>query len=780
LIGQTISHYRVTRQLGMGSMGIVYQAEDIKLKRMVALKFLSPGSTIDPNTKKRFIQEAQAASALDHPNICTIYEIDETPDGRLFIAMARYEGETLEERISRGPLELRAAVRIASQVAAGLASAHEQGIVHRDTKPANIFLTDDGQVKILDFGIAKLSGQASMTKANSIVGTVQYMSPEQANGEEVDGRTDIWSLGTVFYQMVTGRVPFPGENIGAVIHSILNVTPDPPTSIVPTLPPAIDGVLARCLEKPLGSRYQSMQDLDKDLQDLLNGLKPDDTATHKGAIPRSRRPLMMAGIVIAFIALAFGMQSVVTRLQQPSALDLLRIAVLPFENLGPSEDNPFCEGVTDVVTARLAGIAGLGVVSRQSAGRYRGSDQHVRDIGQELEVDYLLEGTVQRENPSDSSSRLRITPQLIRVADDTHVWAKTYDLDAESIFLVQTTIAERVAFELGITLLAPASRGAVTRIWTKDMYFEQAKQSLDAALLLNSQEPVNRTIVRSNFDMAIRSLIALGFLNPDHGNGDDLALAFTAIQPELNTSRTSPEIYRDYLDICLATDEPGPATGEFDLEDELGLIMAEFGVDATRVSLPPDLIVRVQEYVTMYTVKHRSFTETSLARSGEHLPMITRELRRRNLPEVLAVIPFCESGYDPDFESPVGAVGLWQLMPATSRDYGLLVEPDGTDQRRDPFLASVAAVEHLDFLLGVFGSNQFMCAVAAYNSGAGGLSRCIRSQGEWRSPWRFWDLVASDVSCLSQETKGYVPRFLAAAVIMRRPDAFEFSGLEEH
>jgi len=230
IIGQTISHYRITRQLGAGGMGVVYEALDLKLDRTVALKFLPPELTYDSEAKARFIHEAKAASALDHPNVCSIYEIDEADKGQLFIAMACYEGETLKERIGRGPLPLDEALGIAQDIARGLAKAHELEIVHRDIKPANIFITKDGLVKILDFGLAKLSKVTKVTRTGSTLGTVAYMSPEQARGEKTDHRTDIWCLGAVLYEMVTGRPPFRGDHEQAVVHAILNEEPQPVSS----------------------------------------------------------------------------------------------------------------------------------------------------------------------------------------------------------------------------------------------------------------------------------------------------------------------------------------------------------------------------------------------------------------------------------------------------------------------------------------------------------------------------------------------------------------------
>ena len=225
MIGKTISHYKITGELGAGGMGVVYEAVDTKLNRTVALKFLPPESTRDPDAKARFVHEAKAASALDHPNVCTIYEVDETDDGQLFLAMARYEGETLKERIDRGPMPLDDAMDITRQVAEGLTKAHERDIVHRDIKPANIFIMEDGLVKILDFGLAKLAGQTLLTKTGTTLGTAGYMSPEQARGGATDQRTDLWCLGVVLYEMVTGQLPFKGDHEQAIIYAILNQEP---------------------------------------------------------------------------------------------------------------------------------------------------------------------------------------------------------------------------------------------------------------------------------------------------------------------------------------------------------------------------------------------------------------------------------------------------------------------------------------------------------------------------------------------------------------------------
>ena len=251
MIGKTISHYKIIEKLGEGGMGVVYKAEDTKLKRTVALKFLPPELTRDPDAKERFIHEAQAASALEHPNICNIHEIDETSDGQMFIVMACYEGETLKDKIERGALTIEEATEIAAQVARGLSKAHAKGIIHRDIKPANVLITEDNEVKIIDFGLARLSGQSRLTKSHTTMGTVAYMSPEQTRGEEVDHRTDIWSLGVVLYEMLSREHPFRGDYEQAVFYSILQEEPEPIDGLCTGHSKEFERVVQKCLQKDL-------------------------------------------------------------------------------------------------------------------------------------------------------------------------------------------------------------------------------------------------------------------------------------------------------------------------------------------------------------------------------------------------------------------------------------------------------------------------------------------------------------------------------------------------
>jgi len=417
MIGETVSHYRILEKLGEGGMGVVYKAEDSKLKRSVALKFLPADLTRDPKAKERFVREAQTASALDHPNICTIYEIDETDDGRTFICMACYRGDTLRARIERGPLSLEHAVEIATHVARGLSAAHARGMVHRDVKPGNIFITDDGQVKILDFGLAKLAGQTRLTKTGSTVGTVAYMSPEQARGETVDHRTDVWSLGVVLYEMLTGQLPFRSQYEQAALYSILNEDPSAITDVRPEVPRELAEIVRRALAKRPDERYGS-------IEEILADLRSVGTLSEASAEPSAR----------------------------PS------IAVLPFANLSADkEQDYFCDGMTEEIINALAQLEGLRVVARTSAFAFRGTEKDVREIGRKLSVEKLLEGSVRK-----AGDRVRITAQLINVSDGYHLWSERYDREMKDIFSIQDEIARSIAGELEVKLGKKAGTSLVS------------------------------------------------------------------------------------------------------------------------------------------------------------------------------------------------------------------------------------------------------------------------------------------------------------------------------
>ena len=311
-IGQTVSHYRILEKLGEGGMGVVYKAQDVRLERLVALKFLLPHLRPDEEEKVRFIREAKAASALDHPNIGTIHEIADTDDGQMFIVMAYYEGETLKQKIERGPLPIKEALDYAVQVAEGLSKAHAAGIVHRDIKPANVIVTDRGQVKIVDFGLAKVTEQTHLTKTGTTVGTVAYMSPEQARGERVDHRTDLWSLGVVLYEMLTGQRPFRGDHNQAVIYSILNEEPEPVKKVNPVVPPEMEHIVHRALKKNPDTRYSSAAETLKDLKQFQDKLRAEEmgavdlrTLLRRMRKPQIAVPAVCVVLVVVLVAVWF-------------------------------------------------------------------------------------------------------------------------------------------------------------------------------------------------------------------------------------------------------------------------------------------------------------------------------------------------------------------------------------------------------------------------------------------------------------------------------------------
>ena len=478
MIGKSISHYRIVEELGRGGMGVVYRAEDTKLGRTVALKFLPREFTRDEEAGKRFIREAQAAAALNHTNICTIFEIDEQ-DGQSFIAMEYIEGESLREKIADGPLSLEQAIDIAMQVAAGLAEAHGKNIVHRDIKPANIMFNSRGQAKITDFGMARFHGGTLLTKEGTTLGTVAYMPPEQAHGGEVDHRADIWSLGVMLYEMVSGRRPFRGEYDQAMIYSILNDDSDPLTAVRTGVPPELERIAGKCLSKEKNERYQTADDLIADLRHLARMMKEKKPApvsdgsavSSPRTVSAGRRygwlPWAALAIIAGILAVAYLPRFFGPEQEQDAGTALMEgkkmIVVLPFENLGPPEEEYFADGMTDAITARLAGLSGLGVISRQSAIQYKDSKKSAGQIADELGVDYILEGTIQRERPGDPHSRVRIIPQLIRADDDIHLWAGMFDEEMTEVFRLQSEIAERVAVELDVTLLGRERSALLSR-----------------------------------------------------------------------------------------------------------------------------------------------------------------------------------------------------------------------------------------------------------------------------------------------------------------------------
>jgi TolB-like protein/tetratricopeptide (TPR) repeat protein/predicted Ser/Thr protein kinase len=444
--------YRIIEEVGHGGMGVVYKAEDLKLKRCVALKFLPPHLMDSPELKERFLIEAQAAAALSHPNICVIHEVGESEE-RPYIAMEYVEGETLRERVRKGPLEQEEALDIAAQVAAGLGEAHHKGIIHRDIKSANIMVTNKGQAKVMDFGLAKLRGGSSMTKSQTTLGTVAYMSPEQARGEELDGRTDLWSLGVVLYEMISGELPFKGDHDQTVIHSILHREPKPPSKVKAGPSSGLDDIVLRALAKKRADRYQTMEEFREDLEAVAEGLKPLKTRRARRIF--GIRTAYVYAALVAMLGLLFGLDvgGLRGRLLGKAGVGVpaIRLAVLPFENLsGDPEQEYFSDGMTGEMITQLGRLhpESLSVIARTSVMRYKKTNTPIDQIGRELDIGYVLEGSVQREGP-----RVRIRAELIKVKDQSQLWADSMEREMSGVLALQSEVSQKVAGALALKLL---------------------------------------------------------------------------------------------------------------------------------------------------------------------------------------------------------------------------------------------------------------------------------------------------------------------------------------
>jgi serine/threonine protein kinase len=494
VIGQNVSHYHITSKLGSGGMGVVYEAEDESLGRRVALKFLPPELAQDAHALERFQREARAASALNHPGICTVHAIDQH-EGQHFIAMELLEGETLAGRIGAHPLALDLLLRLAIQIADALESAHSKGIVHRDLKPANIFVNQRDQTKILDFGLAKIDRGAQaagaavseaptavqpeeLTKAGSTLGTVSYMSPEQARGQLTDARTDLFSLGTVVYQMATGALPFQGGTSAVIFEAILNREPPAVSQLNPALPPELAAILSKALEKDRSLRYQSATEFKTDLLRLKRDLDSGGRRTADSGEARSRS-------------------------SEKS------IAVLYLENLSRvKEDEYLRDGVTEDIITELSKIQGLKIFSRPTVLAYRDKPVTPGQIGQQLRAAYVLGGSLRR-----SGTRLRINVQLVDTQTDFPVWSERYDREMADVFELQDEIAHRIAEALRITL-SPQEKEALAARPTENL------QAYD--LYLRGRSYARRR-TRQDHDFALQMFENAATLDPE------FALAHAAI-----------------------------------------------------------------------------------------------------------------------------------------------------------------------------------------------------------------------------------------------------------
>jgi serine/threonine protein kinase/Flp pilus assembly protein TadD len=508
MIGHTVSRYTIVSKLGGGGMGVVYEAEDAELGRRVAIKFLPEKAGRSAHALDRFKREARAASALNHPHICTVHDIG-VYEGKPFLVMERLRGETVKSAIERQALSIEKIISLGEQIADALDAAHRAGIVHRDLKPANLFVTERGEAKILDFGLAKTASDESatdvtpdtmtvardhLTALGSTIGTVAYMSPEQARGEPVDARSDLFSLGVVLYEMATGRLPFPARSTAEFFAAILKEDPIPPSQLDAEIPQPLEQVMLKLLEKDRAMRYQSAADMRADLQRLQR----DVTLSHVSSGSRAAASTsawhwpsgLWAGVGSIVLALAVGTGLWMGRgsNNQVPASATQSIAVLPLVDLSAQQDQQyFADGLTEDLLNALANNPQLRVAGRTSAFQFRNSQDDPLEIGKKLNVVNLLEGSVRK-----TDNRVRITARLVNATDGFNVWSETYDREMNDIFAIQADIARSVADALRVTLLGGEQKKSAARgpkppaynAYLQGRYFRQfnTKESLEKAL----------------------------------------------------------------------------------------------------------------------------------------------------------------------------------------------------------------------------------------------------------------------------------------------------------
>jgi len=515
----TLSHYRILEQIGAGGMGSVYRAHDEHLDREVAIKVLPPGTLGDEPARKRFRKEALALSKLNHPNIATIHDFD-TQTGRDFLVMEYIPGTTLGEKLRAGPLAEEEIVRLGLQLAEGLEAAHAHAIVHRDLKPGNVRITPDGHLKILDFGLARIAAAqtavvpgdmptspTSLTAPKAFLGTLPYMSPEQVRGEELDARTDLFSFGVVLYEMATGTFPFRGATSGAVAHSILSDVPSPPVRLNPEVPPKLEEIINKALEKNRNLRYQHASDMRTDLQRLKRDTESGHIAgPQKVALPSCwstrRRTVVAAAIMLVVLIVGYaGFRWHLMRQTPVAGVVTAKpsIAVLPLRNLsGDPANDYFSDGMTEEISTKLSRIQGLKVASYSSTSRFKGAQKSPEEIGRELQIRYLLAGSVRK-----AGNQVRVSVQLIDTSTGFQVWADDFTGELKDVFALQEQTALKIGGALNLKL-SPEEQRAVEHRYT------QNPQAYDAylrgrALLEYLGRPEKLEAARRDFEQSLQA-----------------------------------------------------------------------------------------------------------------------------------------------------------------------------------------------------------------------------------------------------------------------------------
>ncbi len=508
--------YQIIEELGDGGMGKVYRAMDTTIDEEIALKLIKPEIVPDPKAIERFGNEMKLTRKIPHRNVCRMYDLGEE-DGTYYITMEYVRGEDLKSFIRRsGQLTVSKTISIARQICEGLEEAHSLGVVHRDLKSSNVMIDGEGNARIMDFGVARSLKKKGDTRVGVLIGTPEYMAPEQVETSEVDHRADIYSLGVILFEMLTGKVPFQGDTPVSIALLHRKVLPPSPRSFNPEIPEDLNGLILKCLEKNREKRYKTAKETFEALKKVERDHSTNEGIESKKRLAFSMRQIrifkkpavLVTLLLLAALAIGFGIRYFSG--ESPAVgPDLKMMVVLPFENLGPPEDEYFADGITEEITSRLSALQGLGIISRTSAKHFKESQKTAKQIGEELGVDYVLDGTVQWDRSQEGKGRVRVTPQLIRVSDDTQLWSEGFDRVIEDIFSVQAEIAEQVARQLDLTILEP-NREALHSKPTGNLeaynYYLKGKEHEYAGWLNSSDE---------EFELAVEMLDRATDLDPD-------------------------------------------------------------------------------------------------------------------------------------------------------------------------------------------------------------------------------------------------------------------------